>query len=106
LTVLLATKNAEKKRVKNTSRSASHKQRQASRLFGYTTTIRIGKITENYSSGGAGSPMRPHLRRGHVRHQRIGEGRKETKKIFISPVFVNADKGWIESQRKAYVVKK
>lgn len=106
LTVLLATKNAEKKRVKNSSSSASHKHRQASRLFGYTTVIRVGKITESYSSGGVGSPMRPHLRRGHVRHQRIGEGRKETKKIFISPVFVNADKGWIESQRKAYVVKR
>lgn len=40
-----------------------------------------------------------------IRNQHFGEGNKEIKKIFIQPVFVNADEGWIENQRKAYVVK-
>ncbi len=105
LVVLLATKNAQKDRVENSIRSSSAKQRNASKNFAYTTTIRIGKITENCKSGGTGSPMRPHLRRGHVRNQRFGEGRREIKQIFIAPVFINADKEYVESQRIAYKIR-
>ena len=105
LLVLLATKNAQKDRVENKPNSSSAKQRNASKHFGYTTTIRIGKITENCKSGGTGSPMRPHLRRGHVRNQPYGEGRREIKQIFIAPVFINADKEYVESQRIAYKIR-
>ena len=105
LIVLLATKNAEKDRVENRPNSSSAKARNASKNFAYTTTIRIGKITENCKSGGTGSPTRPHLRRGHVRNQRYGEGRREIKQIFIAPVFINADKEYVESQRIAYKIR-
>ncbi len=105
LLVLLATKNAQKDRVQNSPRASSAKQRNASKHFGYTTTIRIGKITENCKSGGTGSPTRPHLRRGHVRNQPYGEGRREIKQIFIAPVFINADKEYVESQRIAYKIR-
>lgn len=105
LLVLLVTKNAEKDRVENKPNSSSAKHRNASKNFAYTTTIRIGKITENCKSGGTGSPMRPHLRRGHVRNQRYGEGRREIKQIFIAPVFINADKEYVESQRLAYKIR-
>jgi hypothetical protein len=105
LLVLLATKNAQKDRVENKPNSSSAKQRNASKNFAYTTTIRIGKITENCKSGGTGSPMRPHLRRGHVRNQPYGEGRREIKQIFIAPVFINADKEYVESQRIAYKIR-
>lgn len=105
LVVLLATKNAQKDRVENKANSSSAKTRNASKNFAYTTTIRIGKITENCKSGGTGSPMRPHLRRGHVRNQRYGEGRREIKQIFIAPVFINADKEYVESQRLAYKIR-
>jgi hypothetical protein len=37
--------------------------------------------------------------------QHFGVGNKETNKIFIQPVFVNADEGWIENQRKEYRIK-
>jgi hypothetical protein len=63
--------------------------------------LNIGKITETYRSNenSSGGNVRPHLRRGHIRLQRYGEDFKEVKKIFIQPMFVNADKEWIEKQK-------
>lgn len=106
LIVLLATPNVEKTVTRNTSHAASHKTRQDAKNFEYTTTIRIGKITEICSGqgSGTGSSKRPHLRRGHIRRQRHGEGRTEVKKIFIPPMFVNADENWIRNERKEYKI--
>ena len=104
LIVLLATKNA----IKTTEKIKRHgpKSRKRPKIYSYITTIKIGKITETCrSDGSTGTAVRPHLRRGHIRTQHFGVGNKETKKIFIQPVFVNADEGWIADQRKAYVVK-
>jgi len=104
LIVLLATKNAEKQ----TEQVKRHgpKSRKRPREYRYITTIKIGKITETMRSNGESrGPVRAHLRRGHIRNQRFGEGLKEIKQIFIQPVFVNADEGWIENQRKEYRVK-
>ena len=79
------------------------KSRKRPRAYDYITTIKIGKITETMRSDGDGqSSVRPHLRRGHIRNQRVGKGLEEVKPIFISPVFVNADEGWINNQRKEY----
>lgn len=111
LLVLLATRNIDKdvqdspKRYKDPlSKSGIRQIRNTD--YRYITTIKIGKITETVHGDGAHrGPVRPHLRRGHIRNQRIGEGRKETKKVFIAPVFVNADEKWIETQRKEYRVK-
>lgn len=111
LLVLLATRNIEKdvqdspKRYKDpVSKSGIRQIRNTD--YRYITTIKIGKITETVHGCGAhrGS-VRPHLRRGHIRSQRIGEGLKGSKKVFIAPVFVNADEKWIETQRKEYRVK-
>ena len=105
LVTTLATKNV----IKETQEIKKHgpKSKKRPRTHKYITTIKIGKITETYSSNesSAGYTVRPHLRRGHIRNQHFGEGNKEIKKIFIQPVFVNADEGWIENQRKAYVIK-
>ena len=106
LLVVLATKNAEKVTKKNLTRSISPQQRKDSIKYDYTTTIKLGRITETYGSAtGTGSSKRPHLRRGHIRTQHFGKGNTEVKKIFIQPVFVNADDKWINEQKTYRVIK-
>lgn len=103
LTVLLATKNIDRKVVINSARSGSKRARDDAKDYSSTTYLNIGKITETCrggsSSNRSGEPTRPHLRRGHIRLQRYGEGLKESKQIFIQPTFVNADKEWIDRQK-------
>jgi hypothetical protein len=101
LVVLLATKNASK----TTEKIKKHgpKSRKRPREYDYITTIKIGKITETQRGDGDGqSSVRPHLRRGHIRNQRVGKGLSEVKPIFIQPCFINADESWINNQRKEY----
>lgn len=105
LVTLLVTKNCDRKIVENTPRAKSAKAREDSKSYSTTTYISIGRITETYrSEGGSRGPVRAHLRRGHVRKQRFGEGRKEVKTIFIPPVFVNADREWIADRKKYKLV--
>ena len=105
LVASLAIKNIEKATVEH-KKFEKIKTNKTSQVYKYITTLKIGKITETYRSDGlSNTTVRPHMRRGHIRNQHFGEGNKEVKKIFIQPVFVNADEGWIENQRKAYVIK-
>jgi hypothetical protein len=105
LITLLATRNCERKVVENTPRAKAKKARDDSRYYSATTYISIGRITETHrSQGGSRGPTRAHLRRGHVRRQRFGEGRSEVKTIFIPPVFVNADREWIADRKKYKLV--
>lgn len=105
LMVLLATKNVEKKTTINSPRSVSPRQKKDAQRYSSTVTIKIGQITETYRNNEDNTRnVRPHLRRGHIRTQRFGTGRTESKKIFIQPVFVNADEDWIAAQRTYKVV--
>lgn len=111
LLVLLATRNVEKEVLENPKRykdpaSKGGVRQIKNKDYKYITTIKIGKITETLRSNATSrGPVRAHLRRGHIRNQRFGEGLKEIKQVFIQPVFVNADDGWIENQRKEYRIK-
>lgn len=53
-----------------------------------------------------GIKKRPHWRRGHVRDQRVGEGLREIRKVFISPMFINLADDTTDEERKGYVVGK
>lgn len=101
LIVLLSTKNIEKEtETCNKPNSRNRRERTMSK-YASITTIKIGKITETARSGnGNGGPVRPHLRRGHIRSQPYGKGKSEVKRIFIQPMFINADQGWINSQKE------
>jgi len=101
LIVLLATKNI-KRDVQICNKPNSRKRReQTLSKYSSTTTISIGKISQTMrSANGTGGPVRPHLRRGHIRNQPYGTGRLEVKRIFIQPMFVNADQGWIDTQKE------
>ena len=106
LIVVLASKNVVKKQVVNDIRSRSHQSRKDAKNYAGTTTISVGKITEYIGdkSEGTGRTVKAHLRRGHIRGVRVGEGRKELKKVFIQPCFVNADRDWVAEPRKSYNV--
>lgn len=104
LIVLLATRNVEKTVVRNKLAKFGVGKRKAE----YTTTLKIGKVTERSEptqgdNHEPGAPRRPHLRRGHIRRQRYGPNFELVKKVFIQPVFVNADLGFINA-RSAYNV--
>ncbi len=106
LIVLLATKNIEKttKFHKDISNGKVSKATKHRKKYPYTTTLTIGRITENYNgSEFTGMSRRPHLRRGHVRTQHYGPRNELTKKIFIPSVFVNGSED-IKSSRVAYNV--
>lgn len=103
LIVLLATKNIEK-HVKESKLSrlgiGSRPRHQ------YVTLLSIGACSQRTDTSTIeddGVARRPHLRRGHIRNQHHGPRNELLKRIWIQPVFVNADPAWI-AERTAYNV--
>jgi hypothetical protein len=101
LIVLLATKNIQKDVETCNKPNSRHRREQTLSKYSSTTTISIGKISKTMrSADGTGGPVRPHLRRGHIRNQPHGPGNSEVRRIFIQPMFINADQGWIDTKKE------
>lgn len=100
LIVLLATRNA----VKETKRDklAALGIGKASRRHEYVTTITLPKVLEEDGNEPKteGKPKAPHLRRGHIRQQKYGPKFSLSRPIWIEPVFVNADKDWVDTRKR------
>lgn len=99
LITLLATKGLEKK----SRKSKLSKLGIGKRTSEYTTKINLSPSVQagNLEEAEPGQPVRPHLRRGHIRRQHYGERNLLVKQIWIDPVIVNADQNFI-SKRTAY----
>lgn len=103
LITLLATRNAVKEIEHNKCvRLGIGTKKHGKRSYEYVTTIMVPDEGERPPAEGPGEPGRevaPHLRRGHIRHQRFGPNYELAKLIWIAPVIVNADKGWVATRR-------
>lgn len=104
LVILLATRNAEKTTTENKlarlgiGKSTKHR-------FAYTTTISLPRdLPEDGDNPPRGGSVAPHLRRGHVRRQHYGKENLLEKKIWIAPVFVNADPAFVATRTKYRIV--
>lgn len=103
LLVLLATRNIEKELRTDKLAKLGIGKKSAHR-YTYTTTLRVPAVcSETVATAGipSGASKRPHLRRGHIRRQHFGPRNSFEKKIWIEPLFVNADEDFI-SARTAY----
>ncbi len=52
---------------------------------------RMARIANNCDSLETNNKVSPHHRRGHYRNQKCGVGFRQTKRIWIPPIFVNAE---------------
>lgn len=93
--------------VKNTTATGQNvSRRNATRCFLNYTTLLLPPASERENDPdhpATGGQVQPHMRRGHIRNQRHGPHSALTKRIWISPVFVNADPDYVQ-QRKQYAV--
>lgn len=103
LIVLLATRNIVKERTKDKLLSMGIGAKKNNFRPLYTTTLTLPKprVKDDGQPANVGTSPRPHLRRGHIRHQKYGPKLAFTKMIWVEPCFVNADDQFV-SERSAY----
>ena len=102
LITVLATRNVVKDRKEDKLAKLGIGRNSGKHRYRYTTTIRLPAVMdddeEHPSQGGHKAP---HLRRGHIRNQHYGPRNQFIRKVWIKPVFVNADANFV-SARAAY----
>lgn len=102
LIVLLATRNVEKTVRVNKLAKLGIGKKNPTNSYSRVTTITIPEmLPESEEHPPTGRTVCPHLRRGHIRRQHYGPERAFIKRVWIAPIFVNADEGFV-SQRQAY----
>lgn len=101
LIAMLATRNVVKVTKENKLAKFGIGKKNPAKRFAYTTTISYPTEMDDHESVAPGAAKCPHLRRGHIRRQHYGPGREYIKKVWIDPVFVNADPDFVD-QRRAY----
>lgn len=102
LVVLLATKDITKTRTKDKLLAMGiGKNKNNNHHPIYTTTISLPlQFVTTHGDNHApvnhtGVRLRPHLRRGHVTHQRHGPKNQYVKLIWIQPCFINKDEHYV-----------
>lgn len=103
LIVLLATRNVKKTTVRDKLVALGIGKK--THRYEYVTTISLPTEADAVDADGEephteGKAKRPHLRRGHVRRQKYGPKFSLCRTVFIEPVFVNADKDWVDKRER------
>lgn len=97
LITVLATRNIVKHTVERKSVKLGIGKKN--NRYRYSTTISLPDELEDCSEHSTqGQPKCPHLRRGHIRRQHYGPHNSFIKKIWIQPVFVNADENYVSTR--------
>jgi len=99
LITLLATRNIVKTRKENKLLKLGIGKHNGKVKYRYSTTISIPKdLDADPDNHTPGKTKCPHLRRGHIRSQHYGPKNAYIKKIWIQPVFVNADEDFVSTR--------
>lgn len=75
--------------------------------FVYGKSVRLhrqkmtsGEITKTRGQGKAGVPKRPHTRRAHWHHYRVGPGKKEVILKWVAPMYIRKDEECIATKHR------
>jgi hypothetical protein len=106
LIAMLATRNTVKRTTVDKLAKLGIGKHKSKHRFTHTTTISLPRpedIEDDHEHKPTGLHKAPHLRRGHIRHQHYGPKNTYIKRVWIAPVFVNADPYFV-SAREGYNV--
>ena len=106
LIVMLATKNTLKKVVEHKlAKLGIGKHRTGLKSYPRVTTIDVPEDRPDHPDHATeGKPKAAHLRRGHIRNQKYGPALTFVKRVWIEPIFVNADEDYVSTRERYNVL--